>query len=105
MTKRFLELHTHNEPRDISHAYAIYLGTFSNVVFHCYDIDGEEIGSFGTPYEMVKFDGRLPHLLERDELVGKRYCLIIFKSYDHRLISPSPIFQSPVVIEKVCFFL
>ena len=88
----------HVDSDDISHQYAMALGEYSGAYLRCYDEEDNVLGDFDYQYEVCKMDGRLPHELISDDFEGERFCVIWFKSYDHRKTEADPICREPCMM-------
>jgi hypothetical protein len=88
----------HVDSDDVSHQYAMALGNYKNAALRLYDADDNVIGDFDYHKKVCKMDGRLPHELVSDGFEGERFCIIWFKSYDHRQTKADPIFATPCYI-------
>jgi hypothetical protein len=85
----------HVDSDDISHQYSMALGEYSGAYLRCYDEEDNALGDFDYQYEVCKMDGRLPHELISDDFEGERFCVVWFKTYDHRKTEPDPICREP----------
>ena len=85
----------HVDSDDISHQYSMALGEYSGAYLRCYDEEDNVLGDFDYQYEVCKMDGRLPHELISDDFEGERFCVVWFKTYDHRKTEPDPICREP----------
>ena len=89
----------HVDADDISHQYALALGDYKNAKLRLYDEHDRILGDFDYDHKVCKMDGRLPHeLISEGGFEGERFCVIWFKSYDHRKIEPDPIFNTPCYV-------
>ena len=88
----------HVDSHDISHQYAMALGDYSGAYLRCYDEEDNVLGDFDYQYEVCKMDGRLPHELISDDFEGERFCVIWFKSYDHRKTEADTICREPCMM-------
>jgi hypothetical protein len=88
----------HVDSDDVSHQYAMALGNYKNAALRLYDEYDKVIGDFDYHKKVCKMDGRLPHELMSDGFEGERFCIIWFKSYDHRQTEADPIFATPCYI-------
>ena len=74
----------HKDKNDISHQYAMALGKFRNAKLRIYDTKDVVIDDFNYHRRILKMDGRHGHEVISKNFKGTRYCIIWFKSYDHR---------------------
>ena len=88
----------HVDADDVSHQYALALGNYRNAALRLYDVDDTVIGDFDYHRKVLKMDGRLPHELLSDGFEGERFCIIWFKSYDHRQTQADPILRTPCYV-------
>jgi hypothetical protein len=88
----------HVDADDISHQYALALGDYKNAALRLYNENDRVIGDFDYHRKVCKMDGRLPHELISDGFEGQRFCVIWFKSYDHRKTEADPIFDTPCYV-------
>ena len=89
----------HVDSDDVSHQYAMALGDYKNAALRLYDEHDQVIGDFDYHKKVCKMDGRLPHELVSDGFEGERFCVIWFKSYDHRQTEADPIFSTPCYVD------
>ena len=89
----------HVDSDDVSHQYAMALGNYKNAALRLYDENDKVIGDFDYHKKVCKMDGRLPHELVSDGFEGERFCVIWFKSYDHRQTKADPIFKTPCYVD------
>ena len=99
MTKPEQYVKKHVDSDDISHQYALALGNYRGASLRCYDEQDNVLGDFDYNRKVCKMDGRLPHELISDGFQGERFCVIWFKSYDHRKTQPDPICREPCFME------
>ena len=88
----------HVDSDDISHQYALALGDYKNATLRLYDADDKVLGDFDYHRKVCKMDGRLPHELVSDGFEGERFCIVWFKTYDHRKTKADPIFNTPCYV-------
>lgn len=98
MTKKEQYVKKHVDSDDISHQYALALGNYRNASLRCYDEHDNVLGDFDYNRKVCKMDGRLPHELVSENFEGERFCVIWFKSYDHRKTEPDPICKEPCFV-------
>ena len=98
MTKPEQYVKKHVDGDDISHQYALALGDYRGAHLRCYDEYDNVLGDFDYNRKICKMDGRLPHELVSDNFQGERFCVIWFKTYDHRKTEPDPIFREPCFV-------
>ena len=96
--KHYVKKHTDSE--DISYQYAMALGDYKGAFLRCYDEQDNILGDFDYHNKICKMDGRLPHELILNDFEGKRYCVVWFKTYDHRKTKADPIFREPCLMTK-----
>jgi len=85
----------HVDKDDVSFQYALALGDYTGAALRCYDKNDNVIGDYDYHNKILKMDGRLPHEVILDDFQGNRYCVIWFKSYDHRKPEVDPIYNTP----------
>ena len=88
----------HVDADDISYQYALALGNYKGAKLRCYDNSNNVLGDFDYHRRICKMDGRLPHELITENFQGERFCVIWFKSYDHRKFEADPIFRQPCFV-------
>ena len=99
-TEHYVKKHVDSD--DIAPQYALALGDFKEgtASLRVYDKDDNAIGDYDYNNRVVKMDGRRAHeLITTDEFSGTRYCVIFFKSYDHRKNVCDPILETPVYMQ------
>ena len=55
---------------------------------------------FDAKGQIVKFDGRLPHMVVTDGFRGHRFTVIWYKNYDHRKHVDDPILDTPHLVDE-----
>ena len=88
----------HTDSDDISYQYALALGDYEGAKLRAYDANDQVLGDFDYHNKICKMDGRLPHEVILEDFSGTRFCVIWFKSYDHRKPQCDPIFDTPCYV-------
>ena len=95
MTKPEQYVKKHVDSEDISHQYAMTLGSYKGAALRMYDDNDNILGDFDYYKKVCKMDGRLPHEVITNDFQGTRFTLVWFKTYDHRKTEPDPICNTP----------
>ena len=98
MTKPEHYVKKHVDSEDISHQYAMALGDYKNAYLRLYDEEENVLGGFDYNRKVLKMDGRLPHELMSEGFEGQRFCVVWFKTYDHRKTQADPVFKTPCYV-------
>jgi hypothetical protein len=85
----------HQDSKDISPQYIMYLGNYRNAILQAFDQEGRSYRCFSKPYLMLKVDGRLNHQVLMENFSGIRYAVIFYKMYDFRQPFLAPLFFPP----------
>ena len=91
----------HSDSDDIAPQYAMALGDYKEgtAFLRVYDNEDNPIGDYDYKNRIMKMDGRRAHeLIVNDEFSGTRYCVIFFKSYDHRKSVCDPVMETPMYV-------
>ena len=81
----------HRDCHDISHQYAIHLGTWEGASLVTYDNECNVLQTFSQSRRLVKFDGRLPHEVKvSSNFSGERYSVIAFQLWHSQKKIPDP---------------
>ena len=87
MDSQYHHVMKHVDSDDISPQYAMALGTYptESAFLRVYGKDDEVVGDYEYKNRILLMDGRRAHeLITTDAFSGSRYCVIFFKTYDHK---------------------
>ena len=92
------EVKRHEDRKDVSHQYIIFLGNYKNAVLELESPREDSKGTllqFSESHKVLKCDARCKHRVASAGFEGVRYCVTLYKMYDRRLSKPTPVYWPP----------
>lgn len=88
----------HIDGDDISYQYALGLGKYKGAMLRVWSSDQATYQDFDYHHKILKLDGRNYHELVTHNFQGERFTVIWYKTYDHRMSQPDPIYDTPTIV-------
>jgi hypothetical protein len=85
----------HQDLRDVSSQYAVYLGDYEGAYLEVCDPNGDVFEQYSSPYVFLHFDGRLWHRVSLNNFSGTRFAIIFFQQFDMTKTKEDPIVFPP----------